>query len=352
MKMQHSSILLICSAQPATRNPQLVTMDIRNLSGPIKAAILIRSLGPEVTGSVLNGLTQDEKKVVNQHLDQMGTISTQVIEYVAREFMANAAKRAQAAKPTSAAGNSQALKKGEDSGESSETDGGLEAILSLTADEIYELIKDEHPQTIAIILIHLKTAIASDVVAKLPDEIKTDVAVRVVTLEKVNADMIEEVNDVFTEILKNKKSSVANISGGVDRLAEILNQTDEISSELILNEIEDTDGEMAAQIKQKMFVFEDLVLVDDRGFQKLLRKVETMELAIALKAASDEVKDKVFRNMSQRAGAMLQEEMEDLGPVRMNEVSDAQMAITNIIQEMEAKGEIIISGRRGEEIIA
>jgi flagellar motor switch protein FliG len=323
-------------------------MDIRNLSGPLKAAILIRSLGSEVTGSVLNGLSENEKKVVNQHLDQMGTISTQVIEHVAREFMAQAARRAQATRLTSAAGNDQ----NEESDDSSEKAGGLEAILSLTADEVYDLIKDEHPQTIAIILIHLDTAVASDVVAKLPDEIKTDVAVRVVTLEKVNADMIEEVNDVFTEILKNKTSSVTNISGGVDRLAEILNQTDEISSELILNEIEDTDGELAAQIKQKMFVFEDLVLVDDRGFQKLLRKVETMELAIALKAASEEVRDKVYRNMSERAGAMLQEEIEDLGPVRMNEVSDAQMAITSIIQEMEAKGEIIISGRRGEEIIA
>ena len=323
-------------------------MDISNLTGPIKAAILIRSLGSEVTGTVLNGLSDDEKKVVNQHLDQMGTISTQVIEYVAREFMASAAMRTRAAQPTLSAGNDQDV----DSEDSSERAEGLEAILSLNADEVYELIKDEHPQTIAIILIHLKTAVASDVVAQLPEEIKTDVALRVVTLEKVNADMIEEVNDVFKEILKNKKGSVANISGGVDRLAEILNQTDEISSELILNEIEDTDAEMAAQIKQKMFVFEDLVLVDDRGFQKLLRKVETVELAIALKAASEDVKEKVFRNMSERAGAMLQEEIEDLGPVRMNEVSDAQMAITSIIQEMEAKGEIIISGRRGEEIIA
>ena len=136
-----------------------------------------------------------------------------------------------------------------------------------------------------------------------------------------------------------------------DRLAEILNQTDEISSELILNEIEETDAEMAAQIKQKMFVFEDLVLVEDRGFQKLLRKVGTVELAIALKAASEEVKEKVFKNMSERAGSVLQEEMEDLGPVRMKEVSDAQQTITAIIQEMEVKGEIIISGRRGEEII-
>lgn len=327
-------------------------MDIRNLSGPLKAAILIRSLGPEVTSTVLNGLSENEKNVVSTHLDQMGAISTQVIEYVAKEFMANAAKKSRAALQAPAVGNNIPAAKDEDGEKLAEGTEGLDAILALSADEIYDLIKDEHPQTIAIILIHLKTAIASDVVARLPDEIKTDVAVRIVNLEKVNSVMIDEVNAVFTDMLKNKKSTVTNISGGVDRLAEILNQTDEISSELILNEIEDTDSEMAAQIKQKMFVFEDLVLVDDRGFQKLLRKVETMELAIALKAASEEVKDKVFKNMSERAGAMLREEMEDLGPVRMNEVSDAQTAITNIIQEMEAKGEIIISGRRGEEIIA
>lgn len=327
-------------------------MDIRNLSGPLKAAILIRSLGPEVTSTVFDGLSEDEKKVVRQHLDQVGAISTQVVEYVAREFMANAAKKSRIALRAPGASNDKAASDRSDGKDAAEEAQGLAAILALSADEIYELVKDEHPQTIAIILIHLKTAVASDVVARLPDEIKTDVAVRIVNLEKVNSVMIEEVNAVFTDMLKNKKSTVTNISGGVDRLAEILNQTDEISSELILNEIEDNDSEMAAQIKQKMFVFEDLVLVDDRGFQKLLRKVETMELAIALKAASEEVKDKVFKNMSERAGAMLREEMEDLGPVRMNEVSDAQTAITNIIQEMEAKGEIIISGRRGEEIIA
>jgi len=326
-------------------------MDPRRISGPLKAAILIRSLGQEVAGRVLNGLTEDEKMVVNRHLDQMGTVSADVIEYVAKEFTDIAAMRTQAARLAPPPETDHPKNADEGNGETEDELEGLKAIDSLAADEIYELIKDEHPQTIAIILIHLKTATASDVLSSLSDEIKTDVSVRVATLDKVNAEMVEEVNSVFKEILKNKKSSVANISGGVDRLAEILNQTDEISSELILNEIEENDAEMAAQIKQKMFVFEDLVLVDDRGFQKLLRKVETMELAIALKAASEEVKDKVFRNMSERAGAMLREEMEDLGPVRMKEVSDAQTGITNIIQEMEAKGEIIISGRRGEEII-
>ena len=326
-------------------------MDPRRISGPLKAAILIRSLGQEVAGRILNGLTEDEKLVVNRHLDQMGTVSADVIEHVAKEFTDIAAMRSRAARLAPPSETDHPKNADEANGETEDELEGLKAIDSLAADEIYELIKDEHPQTIAIILIHLKTATASDVLSRLSDEIKTDVSVRVATLDKVNAEMVEEVNSVFKEILKNKKSSVANISGGIDRLAEILNQTDEISSELILNEIEENDAEMAAQIKQKMFVFEDLVLVDDRGFQKLLRKVETMELAIALKAASEEVKDKVFRNMSERAGAMLREEMEDLGPVRMKEVSDAQTGITNIIQEMEAKGEIIISGRRGEEII-
>ena len=199
---------------------------------------------------------------------------------------------------------------------------------------------------------HLKTSVASDVIAKLPDEIKTEVAMRVVNLDKVTTAIVDEVNQILKDILKTKKNTISNVTGGVDRLAEILNQTDEISSELILNEMEEADMEMAAQIKQRMFVFEDLLLVDDRGVQKLLRKVETMELAIALKAASEEVREKIFKNMSERAGEMLKEEIEDMGPVRMKEVDDAQQNITNIIQEMETKGELIIAGRRGEEIIA
>jgi flagellar motor switch protein FliG len=326
-------------------------MDYSNLSGPVKAAILIHSLDKEPSERMLKGLTDDERQVVYGQLDQMGTVSVEITEYVAKEFADITTGRRLKGQPALPAGSGHSPKTGEDAGSPSGGAEGLEAIASLSADEISELIKDEHPQTIAIILLHLNTPVASDVIANLPDEIKTDVSLRVVTLEKVNADMVDEVNEVFKEILKNKKSSVANISGGVDRLAEILNQTDEISSELILSEIEETDAEMAVQIKQKMFVFEDLVLVDDRGFQKLLRKIETVELAIALKAAPDEVKDKVFRNMSQRAGAMLQEEIEDLGPVRMTEVADAQLAITGIIQGMEVKGELIISGRRGEEII-
>jgi flagellar motor switch protein FliG len=324
-----------------------MAIEARQLSGSLKAAILIRSMGEGAAAGLLNRLTAEEREVVQQHLTRIGTLSPEVVDQVAREFtlMAQKAKVGGAGAPQLPPGGAAAAAEGPKIE-------GLEVFKALAPDEIYELIKDEHPQTMAIVLIHLKTAVASEVISRMPDEVKTDVAMRIASMDKVIASMVEDVNEIFKDILKNKKTSVASVSGGVDRLAEILNQADEISSELILNEIEEANAELAAQIKQKMFVFEDLVLVDDRGFQKLLRRVETKELAVALKAASEEVKSKVYRNMSERAAEMLKEEIETLGPVRMKEVSDAQLTITAIIQEMEAKGEVIISGRRGEQIIS
>jgi flagellar motor switch protein FliG len=324
-------------------------MDAKRIAGPVKAAILIHGLGKPLAENLLKQFTEVEQKRVQEHLSQIRTISPDVVKQVAREF-ADIVRQYKSRQSKLSSGDLPAA--GTDAGDSAAEASGLEAIRTLSADQIYDLIKDEQPQTIAIILVHLKTRVASDVISKLPDEIKTEVAMRVVNLDKVTSTIVDEVNEILKDILKTKKDSVAHVSGGVDRLAEILNQTDEISSELILNEMEESDIEMATQIKQRMFVFEDIILVDNRGVQKLLRKVETMELAIALKAASEEVKEKIFKNMSSRAAEMLKEEIEDMGPVRMKEVEDAQQNITNYIQEMEIKGELIIAGRRGEEIIA
>jgi flagellar motor switch protein FliG len=323
-------------------------MDSKSIAGPVKAAILIHALGRPHAELLFRQLNDTEKERIRSHLSQIGTISPEVVEQVAAEFTA-IAKNYRSQKGSSSATEGRSKKTAADA-ESKVS--GLEALKSLNPDDIYELIKDEQPQTIAIILVHLQTSVASDVIAKLPDEIKTEVAMRVVNLDKVTAAIVDEVNSVLKDILKSKQNSISNVTGGVDRLAEILNQTDEISSELILNELEEADMEVASQVKQRMFVFEDILLVDDRGVQKLLRKIETMELAIALKAASEEVREKIFKNMSERAGEMLQEEIEDMGPVRMKEVTDSQQNITNIIQEMETKGELIIAGRRGDDIVA
>ena len=320
-------------------------MQSKTIAGPVKAAILIHSLGSPLADQLLQRLSKTERERIENHLSQIKTIAPEVIAQVAREFAAIAQRHKSKKGASSAAGSNTAA------ADAIAETSGLEAVKSLSADEVYDLIKDEQPQTIAVILVHLDTGVASDVIARLPDEIKTEVAVRVVNLDKVTAAIVDEVNAVLKDILKTKHNSISNVTGGVDRLAEMLNQTDEISSELILSELEEADMEMAAQVKQRMFVFEDVLLVDDRGVQKLLRKVETMELALALKAASEEVKEKILQNMSERAGEMLQEEIEDMGPVRMKEVTDAQQNITNIIQEMETKGELIIAGRRGDDIV-
>ena len=322
-------------------------MNPKSIAGPVKAAILIHSLGRPLADTLLKQLSDPEKERIRAQLSQIRTISPEVVEQVAEEFAA-IARRYRSKQGSSSGDNNHSKTAAADEGAQPS---GLEALNSLSADDIYDLIKDEQPQTIAIILVHLKTSVASDVIAKLPDEIKTEVAMRVVNLDKVTAAIVDEVNSVLKDILKTKQNSISNVTGGVGRLAEMLNQTDEISSELILNELEEADMEIAAQVKQRMFVFEDILLVDDRGVQKLLRKIETMELAIALKAASEEVKEKIFKNMSERAGEMLQEEIEDMGPVRMKEVTDSQQNITNIIQEMETKGELIIAGRRGDDIV-
>ncbi|MGA9260983.1 MAG: flagellar motor switch protein FliG [Desulfobacterales bacterium] len=325
-------------------------MDARNLPGPLKVAILIQSLDQGAAQRIIGGLNDKERKLIHSHLNQMGPVAPVLIEKVAREF----AQKIQQARNRRIGngGQNKAAGKQIDGPKCPAGDGSnLKAVLSLAPDQLFELIKDEHPQTIAIVLVHLETAVASDILSKMPDDLKAEVAVRIAGLDKVSAGMVTEINCVFEEILKNKDTSVTRLTGGVERLAEILNQSDEHSSQLVLSQIEESDPDLAAQIKQMMFVFEDLVLVDDRGFQKVLRRVETAELAMALKAASQEVKDKVFRNMSARAGEMLTEEISNMGPVRMKDVSDAQQKITLIIQEMESKGELLVGGRRGEEFV-
>jgi len=325
-------------------------MNPKDLPGSLKVAILIQSLGKEISQRILKYLNGTERELIESHLSQMGTISSDVVELVAREFIEMITRESDGqprSLPLSEGGEGTE----ESSLSSTSESSNLKILQTLAGEDLIELIKDEHPQTIAIILLHLKTGVAGEVLSKLPDEIKTDVAFRIANLDKVLPGMVEEIDKVFEDVLKKKDASVPQVAGGVNRLAEILNQADQISGELILNEIEEVDPELADQIKQRMFTFEDLRLVDDRGLQKVLRRVETRELAIALKAASEEVREKIFRNMSERASEMLREEMEVMGAVRMREVEDAQQTITKIIQDMETKGELIISGRRGEELI-
>ncbi len=311
-------------------------MDPRNLPGSLKAAILIQSLDREISQEIFNSLDEKERELLKTNLSQMGTVSPELAEKIASEF-------------TGMLGQGGASK-----GHPSASDPGapiLKALQSLEPERLSELVKHEHPQTIAIVLAHLDTGVASKALAKLPDEIKSDVAIRIAGMDKVGTGMVEEIDKIFESVLKNKQSSMVRKTGGVNRLAQLIKRLDGTSGELILNEIEETDPDLAEEIKKRLFVFEDILLVDDKGLQKVLRAVDTNDVAMSLKAASEEIIEKVLRNLSERAGEMLQEEMENLGAVRMKEVQDSQQTIIRVIQDMEQKGDIIISGRGGEEFI-
>jgi len=325
-------------------------MDPKHLPGSIKAAILIQSAGKVMSERILQRLEDEERKLVRDHLVQMGEISPDLVEKVAEEFLQLSERM-----KTPQLGGPPAIKASEpgespppaSSGKSSD----LSALRALEPDHLLELVREEHPQTIAMILVHVNPEVASAVLANLPDQIKADVGRRIATLDKVGAGMLDEIGKIFADVLRENEDSMSHVKGGAGLMADILNQIDAMSGEVILDEIEEFDPELAAQIKQRMFTFEDLILVDNKGLQKVLRKVESKELAISLKAASDEVKQKIFSNMSERAAQMVTEEIEMLGAVRMKDVEDAQHAITRIIQEMEDQGEVVISGRKGEQII-
>ncbi len=324
-------------------------MNMRQLSGSVKVAILTNAIGAKAAGPILQRLDEEERQLIYKLQSKLGAVPQELVDKVALEFLETT--NAPMLNMDARASKDEEQKKEAAEKNKPQNIRNLEAIQNIAPNQLLQLIKDEHPQTIAIILVHLKPAVASDILSMLDEEQKSDVAFRIASLDRVMSGMVEEIDKVFEEILASKDRSATQEAGGVSRLAEILNSIDGGTAEQIIDDIEETDPDLADEIKQMMFVFEDIVLVDDKGLQKVLRSVESQELGVALKAASEEVKQKIFNNMSERAGEILKEEMEVSGAVRMKDVTDAQQKITRIVQEMERKGEVIISGRGGEEFI-
>ena len=321
-------------------------MDPKNLIGSIKAAILVHALGWDVISPVMDQLSKAERNMIFKLESKLGSISPALVESVAREFL----QKTTPSKQIESRDKDEGAESADDSLDE-RRDSNLNAIQSIAPDLLIQLIQNEHPQTISLIIAHLKPHIASQVMALLPDELRPDVAYRIANLDKVASGMLEEIDHTFEEILSNKETATTQKAGGVPRLAEILNMIDGTAAEQIIEEIEANDPDMAEEIRQNMFVFDDIILVDDRGLQKVLRSVESQELAVALKASTDEVKEKIFHNMSERAAEILKEEIEGSGAVRIKDVTDAQQKITKIVQDMERKGELVISGRGGEEFV-
>jgi flagellar motor switch protein FliG len=217
------------------------------------------------------------------------------------------------------------------------------------SENLLTFIQDEHPQTIALILAHLPPQKASEIMVGLPSQKQIEVVKRIANMEQTNPEVIKEVERGLEHRLSDIVSQTFEKAGGVDTVAEILNLADRSTEKGIMEGLEAEDPDLVEQIRRLMFVFEDILLVNDKGIQSVLKEVDNEELGLALKTASEELKQKIFKNMSERAAQLIQEDMQFMGPVRVSDVEGAQQKIVDVVRRLEDAGEIIIAGRGGEK---
>jgi flagellar motor switch protein FliG len=217
------------------------------------------------------------------------------------------------------------------------------------SENLLTFIQDEHPQTIALILAHLPPQKASEIMVGLPSQKQIEVVKRIANMEQTNPEVIKEVERGLEHRLSDIVSQTFEKAGGVDTVAEILNLADRSTEKGIMEGLEAEDPDLVEQIRRLMFVFEDILLVNDKGIQSVLKEVDNEELGLALKTASEELKQKIFKNMSERAAQLIQEDMQFMGPVRVSDVEQAQQKIVDVVRRLEDAGEIIIAGRGGEK---
>ncbi|MCM1257413.1 MAG: flagellar motor switch protein FliG [Roseburia sp.] len=333
--------------------------DKEDFSGVQKAAILLIALGPERSADIFKHLKEDEIEELTLEIANTRSVSPQVKDKVLEEFY-----QVCLAQQYIAEGGIGYAKELLDKALGNEK--AQEVISKLTASlqvrpfefvrktdpsQVLNFIQDEHPQTIAMILSYLTPAQAAMIVGALAPETQADVAKRIATMDRTSPDVIKEVE----RVLERKLSSLINqdytIVGGVDAIVNILNTVDRSTEKHIMESLEIEEPELADEIRKKMFVFEDILLLDDRAIQRVLRDVDNNDLSIALKGSNEEVQNAIFKNLSKRLAAMIKEDMEFMGPVRMKDVEEAQQKIVGVIRKLEDSAEIVISRGGGDEIV-
>jgi len=330
------------------------------LTGKEKAAILLISLGPETSSDVFKHLDDEEVEKLTLEIANQNKIDPGLKKKIQQEFI----QLQQANDYINSGGINYAKKILEKSFGPDKTKRIInrltatlqvrpfDSIRKSDPGQLLNFIQGEHPQTIALILAYVNPEQASQVLSMLPTEVQSKVAKRIAVMDRISPEIIKEVEQVMEKKLSAVVSNEYASAGGIQAIVDVLNQVDRGTEKNILDKLEEDDPELVEEIKKRMFVFEDTVLLTDRAVQLVLRQVETHDLALALKTASEEVENIIKGNMSQRAAEMLEEDMEFMGPVRIREVEDAQQRIVNVIRELEESGEIVIArGGEGEVIV-
>ena len=332
---------------------------VGELDGLQKAAVLLITLGPEKAANIFKHLKEEEIEQLTLEIANTRSVSPAQKEEVLNEFYEVCLAQQYIAEGGIGYAKD-LLQKALGEEKAKDVLGKLTASLQVRpfefirktdASQILNFIQDEHPQTIALILSYLSPNQAAGIVGSLPPDKQTDVAKRIATMDRTSPDVIKEVEKVLEQKLSSLVNQDYTVVGGVDAIVEILNTVDRGTEKHIMESMEIEDPELADEIRKKMFVFEDILSLDDRSVQRVLREVDNNELAIALKGSNEEVQNLIFSNLSKRLASMIKEDMEFMGPVRMKDVEEAQQKIVNIIRKLEDSAEIIISRGGGDEIV-
>lgn len=329
------------------------------LTGVKKAAVLLITLGPEKSASIFKHLKEEEIEELTLEIANTRSISPQEKEDVLNEFYQVCLAQQYIAE--GGIGYAKELLEkalGEQKAQDVITKltaslqvRPFEFIRKTDPSQVLNFIQDEHPQTIAMILSYLSPAQSAMILGALTPEKQADVAKRIAMMDRTSPDVIKEVERVLERKLSSLLNQDYTIVGGVDAIVDILNTVDRGTEKHIMESLEIEQPELADEIRKKMFVFEDILLLDDRAIQRVLRDVDNNDLGIALKGANEEVQNVIFKNLSKRLSAMIKEDMEFMGPVRMKDVEEAQQKIVGIIRKLEDSAEIVISRGGGDEII-
>jgi flagellar motor switch protein FliG len=330
-----------------------------DITGIQKAAILLISLGPERSASIFKHLKEEEIETMTLEIANTRSISPAIKEQVMDEFYEICLAQQYIAEGGIAYAK-ELLEKALGPEKARDVIGKLTASLQVRpfefvrktdASQLLNFIQDEHPQTIALILSYLSPSQASTIISSLAPDKQADVAKRIAQMDRTSPDVIKEVEKVLERKLASLVNQDYTIVGGVDSIVEILNTVDRGTEKHIMETLEIEEPELADEIRRKMFVFEDILSLDDKSIQRVLREVDNNELAVALKGSNEEVQNIIFNNLSKRLASMIREDMEYMGPVRLKDVEEAQQKIVNIIRKLEDSSEIIISRGGGDEII-
>lgn len=331
----------------------------KGLRGVQKASILLIALGPEKSAQIFKHLKEEEIEQLTLEIANTRSVSPKEKERVLQEFYDICLAQQYIAEGGIGYAKD-LLEKALGTDKAIEVIGRLTASLQVRpfefvrktdAAQLLNFISEEHNQTIALILSYLNPQQSAMVLTALPQDKQADVARRIAQMDRTSPDVVKEVEDILERKLSSLVTQDYTIVGGVDAIVQILNSVDRSTEKHIMETLEIEDTELAEEIKKKMFVFEDIISLDDRSIQRVLREVDNNDLAIALKGSGEEVQNVIFSNLSKRLATMIKEDMDYMGPVRLKDVEEAQQKIVNIIRKLEDAGEIVISRGGGDEII-